>query len=85
MTVFEIKDEALEALSQIEKEHTVVISEELAEGATLSPFDLKSSSRTNMDLSSHRNLLNHSRLDQSEPFGGTGALAHMVTFQNALD
>ena len=60
MTVFEIKEHALDALSQIENER-LVSEQDLNSNnnVTLSAYDeMKSTMRTNMELTSHINLLN---------------------------
>ena len=61
MTVFEIKEHALDALSQMENERLQSEPEGSGNGTTFSAYDeLKSTLRTNMELTGHVNLLNQS-------------------------
>lgn len=63
MTVFDIKEHALEALGQIEQQQEQLISDPAAttgQKMNLSPFEVRSTSRTNMDMTNYSNMLNAS-------------------------
>jgi len=79
MTVFDIKEQALDALSQIEKQHLLDETGGFTTSAILSPYDIKSMSKTNLDLSAHANLLN-----QSNNFGGTMKFADLAAINNGV-
>ena len=91
MTVFEIKEQALDALSQMEKQH-MLLNETGGFTSDTAALDLKTNNNllemttTNQYLTGHAHLLN-----QSKAFGGTatamgtGLMNTMVAANNTMN